>query len=138
MTATPARVEPGILPCPFCADGEHQEVIRDPRDQWLAWYVVICLADGCHALGPAKRTEAEAIAAWNQRANNHAPLLAALEHVTECLVTELGNLADEDDIEDDDLAATLGQDCARQIIAARLRIKQARQAIAAAKSGGEG
>lgn len=60
-------------------------------------------------------------------------LLAALEFVTDCLVTELGNLANEDELGDEDAPGVLGKDYAKQVIAARLRIRQAKSAIAKAR-----
>ena len=57
----------GLLPCPFCG-GTDLAVVGDPRPQWLKWFVVLCPTVDCHTIGPARRSEAEAIAAWNQRA----------------------------------------------------------------------
>lgn len=68
--------------------------------------------------------------------NSHHDLIEALRHVTACLVDELGNLADENEVADEDLAAVLGIDYARQIIAARLRIRQARAILT--KEAGRG
>jgi Lar family restriction alleviation protein len=55
-----------LKPCPFCG-GEDLAVIKDPRDQWLPWYLVLCNADDCHTLGPARRNKPDAITAWNTR-----------------------------------------------------------------------
>lgn len=60
-------------------------------------------------------------------------LLEALKHVTNCLVEEMGNLANEDETDDEDLAAILGVKYARHVIAIRLRIRQARAAITKAE-----
>ena len=49
-----------LLPCPFCG-GKHLEVSHhDP-----VWRTVVCRK--CLAFGPDKKSEAEAIAAWNTR-----------------------------------------------------------------------
>ena len=63
-------------------------------------------------------------------ATDVAALVEVLRHVTECLVVEMGNLANEDETDDADLQGILGSNYARQVIAARLRIRQARQALA--------
>ena len=57
-----------------------------------------------------------------------ARLQTTLGHVTDCLVDEIGDLANEDELQNEDLAATLGKDYARQIIGARLYIRQSRAA----------
>ena len=72
----------------------------------------------------ATRTDATPVA------TDVAALVDALRHVTECLVVEMGNLANEDETDDVDLQGILGSKYARQVIAARLRIRQARQALA--------
>lgn len=48
--------------CPYCGDGD-PEITGDSFGRWIA-----CTAGSdCMARGPAMRTEAEAIAAWNRR-----------------------------------------------------------------------
>lgn len=75
--------------------------------------------------------ELEATAAFIAHAvNSHSDLVQALRHLITCFVDELGSLADENEIEDQDLAAVLGADYARKVIAARLRIRQARAILA--------
>lgn len=49
--------EPKLKPCPFCGSEDLKAFIPYVR----------CLA--CFATGPERLTQAEAIAAWNQRAN---------------------------------------------------------------------
>lgn len=53
------RVE--LLPCPFCGGEFPPVATRDDKGD-----LVICI--GCSALGPTRRTESEAVAAWNTRA----------------------------------------------------------------------
>lgn len=58
--------------CPFC--GRADSVNRDKFDTLIpgfSLYAVFCDKDkgGCGAYGPYKRTEEEAIDAWNRRAN---------------------------------------------------------------------
>ena len=64
------KLEP--CPCQFC--GGRTEVVKDPRPQWLTWYVVICAeGDPCGAMGPARRTRDEAVIAYNTRPTPAAP-----------------------------------------------------------------
>ena len=74
----------GLEPCPFCGGeaeiiDEHDEYIAkwgEPFDEWefgtaSYWYkAVVCCVDkgGCGAIGGWRKTEAEAIKAWNTRA----------------------------------------------------------------------
>lgn len=54
-----------LLPCPFCggeAELRHVSQLWEPRDNY--WAACKC----CHMSGKTYRTEAEAIAAWNTRA----------------------------------------------------------------------
>ena len=51
-----------LKPCPFCGKREFISVVRSLNGV-VAW--VDCTNCGCY--GPAKNTEAEAIAAWNRR-----------------------------------------------------------------------
>lgn len=60
-----------LKPCPFCG-GEDLAVVKDPRDQWIPWFVVLCNAEMCHTLGPARREKSEAITAWNTRTTSLA------------------------------------------------------------------
>ena len=62
-------------PCPFC--GRADSVTRDKFYTLIpsfSLYAVFCDKDkgGCSAYGPYKRTEEEAIEAWNRRANENA------------------------------------------------------------------
>lgn len=59
----------------------------------------------------------------------NARLREVLKHVTDCLVLEMGDHVNEDDIADEDLPDFLGKRYAKQVIAARLRIRQARAAL---------
>lgn len=83
----------------------------------------------------ARPTNHEGAAALIQAAfaEREARLVESLRHVTDCLVVELGNLANEDETDDADLQGILGSKYARQVIAARLRIRQARATLAALK-----
>lgn len=74
-------------------------------------------------------------AAFSER---EARLVGSLRHVTDCLVVELGNLANEDETDDADLQGILGSKYAQQVIAARLRIRQARATLAALKDQTDG
>lgn len=77
--------------------------------------------------------EVDEIAEADARLIAAAPeLLAALGFVTSCLIKELGNLADEDELADEDAPDVLGEGYAKQVVAARLRIRQAKSAIAKA------
>lgn len=60
-SSTPKNEETEEKPCPFCGS-QLIEPIDDGHVHWLA-----CM--DCDAEGPAKYTEAEAIAAWNRRAS---------------------------------------------------------------------
>lgn len=80
--------------CPWCG-GTEREVHRDPRPQWMTWYVVICTSgDPCGAMGPARRTKAEAIAAWSTRKPDPATLLAVIGKALEAAagVADEGNV----------------------------------------------
>lgn len=55
-----------LKPCPFCEDGAYAE--NKAAYGMGGFWVVIC--SGCEAEGPATKTEAEAIAAWNKRAQH--------------------------------------------------------------------
>jgi Lar family restriction alleviation protein len=60
-----------LLPCPFCGKANTLK-IQKPKGRYTAPdnYFVVCDVkdDGCGASGGIKRTDAEAIAAWNTRA----------------------------------------------------------------------
>lgn len=64
-----------LKPCPFCGSTDvevinaleeqpEMELIGLTKDNWN----VVC--NECHAFGGTQRTEAEAIEAWNRRAND--------------------------------------------------------------------
>ena len=57
---------PHMKPCPFC--GATGEDLYNPGDSWKPQ--IICSV--CWAKGAAGETEADAIAAWNQRAEEAA------------------------------------------------------------------
>jgi hypothetical protein len=70
-----------ISPCPFCAG-------TDARIRWGGfgkYCEVDCQNDGCGAQGPPKRTEEEAVAAWN---GAHCALTARDELLREWLEAE--------------------------------------------------
>lgn len=59
--------------CPFC--GRADSVTKDKFDTLIpgfSLYAVFCDKDkgGCGAYGPYKRTEEEAVKAWNRRARS--------------------------------------------------------------------
>ena len=81
--------ETTLLPCPFC--GGEAKIIESDYGMYLTGYAVYCKGE-CHAkLGVSGRlgeayewtpyfdTEAEAIAAWNTRADYHGYEQAAIE-----------------------------------------------------------
>ena len=92
-----------LLPCPFCGSvrapevsdvGECEECSKfddcgrrlenrtcEGCDRWERPMVVVCNYNisGCGASGPYRKTEAEAIAAWNSRADYHGYEQAAIE-----------------------------------------------------------
>ena len=51
-----------LKPCPFCGERDFISVIRSLNGV-VAWVD----RHNCECYGPAKNTEAEAIAAWNHR-----------------------------------------------------------------------
>ena len=57
-STTPARE---LLPCPFC--GMKARLFP----MWTDGFAVACLH--CEAKGPMRRTEPEAVEAWNHRSN---------------------------------------------------------------------
>jgi Lar family restriction alleviation protein len=85
MTDTPDKTSaPELNPCPFCGSGP--ATIRQNasfsgtellRDYYHKFWWVNC--GTCGAAGPREPTGAEAIAAWNRRADA-IPLSAALAH----------------------------------------------------------
>lgn len=62
------QAAPELLPCPFCGYGV-AEAGREPQRLNL-WHV---FCSECDSGGPSCETEAEAIAAWNRRADLAAP-----------------------------------------------------------------
>lgn len=58
-----------LLPCPFC--GSDAEVIPRAMPKGSIWFRVVCEWDGCGVSTSLRTTEAEAIAAWNQRDDQH-------------------------------------------------------------------
>jgi Lar family restriction alleviation protein len=118
--------------CPFC--GGHA-IMQEPhwRDGNLRGEEPFCQKCGVKMPRYWPMREAEAIAAWNQRAPDPETarlrqlvekMGEALEHVTDCLVRELGQTFD-DDLDESDLIGMLGEDYGRHVIAARIRIGQA-------------
>ena len=56
-----------LLPCPFCGNLPEVYPQRTNSNALGDYYAVWC-REPCQATGPERHTEAEAIAAWNQRA----------------------------------------------------------------------
>lgn len=73
-------METNLLPCPFCggeAESYSYEAERDIFDPHSLGYVDTeyydvwgCWCKECEAMVPEKRTEAEAVIAWNTRAES--------------------------------------------------------------------
>lgn len=55
-----------LLPCPFCGG----EAVLEHGTEYAPWFEVDC--PNCDAEGPVRPTEAEAIEAWNKRAERTA------------------------------------------------------------------
>ena len=64
------------LPCPFCG-GEAKTV--SPLGFGNVRAIECCNSDDCAATGPWACNEAEALTAWNTRADSHHRLVEALE-----------------------------------------------------------
>jgi hypothetical protein len=52
-----------LLPCPFCAGSAEFRTSTSGTQQWIR-----CVNPECDAFGPFARTQAEAVAKWNDRA----------------------------------------------------------------------
>jgi Lar family restriction alleviation protein len=66
---TVLNYETPLLPCPFCNDPNPkvEKINRIGVHAEKYWYVVVCSVDHCDVMGPSRNTEAEAMAAWNNR-----------------------------------------------------------------------
>ena len=87
------------LPCPFCG-GEAKTI--SPLGFGNVRAIECCNSDDCAATGPWACDEAEALTAWNTRADSHHRLVEALEDARTALsitrtnvMTEIGRCSDE-------------------------------------------
>ncbi len=81
-------------PCAFCGSTD-TICVRDPRSQWGLWFVVICENDGCHAMGPARQTESDAVAAWGNRPSFSTPAPAVVDKESAKHIDTLEHLASQ-------------------------------------------
>lgn len=65
MTDSP-MIEVTLLPCPFCGDAARPALVQAGGIEWAQ---VECVNRDCCAVGPTPASKAEAITAWNTRAN---------------------------------------------------------------------
>ena len=70
---------PELKPCPFCGGDAD---LMTPEDDNMRLATAMCM--GCYITGPEKETEAEAITAWNTRADLTKPRVKPLvwHHIT--------------------------------------------------------
>ena len=63
---------PELKPCPFCGNADVALMTRKGKDGWRDRYYVLCDYNdgGCGASGEWTHYIAEAIEAWNRRAEN--------------------------------------------------------------------
>lgn len=71
---------PDAPPCPFCGGDDIGRIDGPPEDDWVA---NVCR--DCHARGPHNYSDAQALAAWSQRANVWQPIETAPKDGTSIL-----------------------------------------------------